>query len=42
MSYDLDGNVTHTPTYAYAGGPVGSYRDWTYDAAGETTQVKKP
>ena len=41
LSYDADGNVTHTPNYAYAGGPVVSYRDWTYDAAGEMTQVRE-
>jgi len=41
LSYDADGNVTHTPSYNYAGGSVVSFRDWTYDAAGQMTQVKE-
>jgi YD repeat-containing protein len=41
ISYDADGNVQHTPTYVYAGGPVASFRDWTYDAAGDMTQVRE-
>ena len=41
FGYDADGNVTHTPIYAYAGGPIAAYRDWTYDAAGQMTQVKE-
>jgi hypothetical protein len=41
LSYDADGNVTHTPSYNYAGGSVVSFRDWTYDAAGRMSQVKE-
>jgi YD repeat-containing protein len=41
LSYDADGNVTHTPSYNYAGGSVVSFRDWTYDAAGRMIQVKE-
>jgi YD repeat-containing protein len=41
LSYDADGNVTHTPSYDYAGGSVVSFRDWTYDAAGRMSQVKE-
>src|SRR2546425_53900 len=41
LSYDADGNVTHTPSYNNAGGSVVSFRDWTYDAAGRISQVKE-
>lgn len=33
--------MTHTPSYNYAGGSVVSFRDWTYDAAGQMTQAKE-
>jgi len=41
LNYDANGNVTHTPSYNYAGGSVLSFRDWTYDAAGQMAQVRE-
>jgi YD repeat-containing protein len=41
FNYDLDGNAIHTPTYAYNGGPIAAYRDWTYDASGNMAQVRE-
>jgi hypothetical protein len=40
LTYAADGHVTHTPSYNNMGSVV-SFRDWTYDAAGEMTQVKE-
>jgi hypothetical protein len=41
LSYDADGNVTHSPSYNYVGGSVVSNRDWTYDAAGRMSQARE-
>ena len=41
LNYDAAGNVTHTPNYNYVGGSIVSFRDWTYDGAGQMSQVKE-